>query len=63
MNHFYQTENKVCTHILSVVLATSEGDLGLYVDNDGEVEDDETDHQVLVDGEFRTAQRTEDDEY
>ena len=40
----------LCTHILSVVLATPEGDIGLHVDNDGEVEDDETHHQVLMDG-------------
>ena len=52
--------NMACTHILSVVLTTSEGNIWLHVDNDGEVEDDETDHQVLVDGESRTTQRTED---
>ena len=56
----YQTMNMTCTHILSVVLTTSEGNIWLHVDNDGEVEDDETDHQVLVDGESRTTQRTED---
>ena len=55
--------NMVCTHILSVVLTTSEGNVWLHVDNDGEVEDDETDHQVLVDGESRTTQRAEDGKY
>ena len=52
--------NMACTHILSVVLTPSESDIGLHVDNDGEVEDDETEHQVLVDGESGTTQRTED---
>ena len=37
------------TYILSVVMTTSEGNIGLHVDNDGEVEDDEADHQMLVD--------------
>ena len=46
------------THILSVVLTTSEGDIWLHVDNDGEVEDDEAGHQVLVDGQTRTFKRS-----
>ena len=34
---------------LSVVHTTSEWDVRLQVDNDGEVEDDETHHQMFVD--------------
>ena len=44
------------THDLSVVEALAEGDVGLEVDDDGEVEDDEAHHQVLVDGQPGAAQ-------
>ena len=43
---------------MSVVMTTSEGNIGLHVDNDGEVEDDEADHQMLVDSESWAAQGT-----
>ena len=39
-------------------MPTSEGNIGLHVDNDGEVEDDEADHQMLVDSESGAAQGT-----
>ena len=44
------------TYKLSVVQAFSECDIGLHVDNYGNVKDYEADHQVLVDGEARAAQ-------
>ena len=47
------------THDLSVVEALAEGDVGLEVDDDGEVEEDEADHEMLVDGEAGTAQGPE----
>ena len=37
------------THNLAVVEAVPEGDVGLQVDDDAEVEQDEAHHQVLVD--------------
>ena len=48
-----------CTHYVSVVQALPEGDIGLQVDDDGEVEEDEADHQVLVDGQAGAAQGSE----
>ena len=48
----------LCSYILPVVLSISEGDIGLHIDDDGEVEDDEADHQMLVDGKARAVQRT-----
>ena len=47
------------THNVSVVQTLPEGDVGLQVDDDGEVEEDEADHQVLVDGESGAAQGPE----
>ena len=46
------------THDLSVVEALAEGDVGLEVDDDGEVEEDEAHHQVLVDSKPGAAQGT-----
>ena len=46
------------THDLSVVEALAEGDVGLEVDDDGEVEEDEAHHQVLVDSQPGAAQGT-----
>ena len=46
------------THDLSVVEALAEGDVGLEVDDDGEVEEDEAHHQVLVDCQPGAAQGT-----
>ena len=46
------------TNDLSVVEALAEGDVGLEVDDDGEVEEDEAHHQVLVDSQPRAAQGT-----
>ena len=43
-------------HNLTVVEAAPEGDVGLEVDDDAEVEQDEADHQVLVDSQAGTAQ-------
>ena len=48
-----------CTHYVSVVQALPEGDIGLQVDDDGEVEEDEADHQVFVYSEAGAAQRSE----
>ena len=45
-------------YYLSVVHAISEWDIGFQVDNDGEVEDDETNHQMFVDSKSRAAQLT-----
>ena len=50
------TRTRGSTHDLSVVEALAEGDVGLEVDDDGEVEDDEAHHQVLVDGQPGAAQ-------
>ena len=44
---------------ISVVEAVPEGDVRLQVDNDGEIEEDEADHEVLVDGQTGTAERSE----
>ena len=46
----------IFTYILSVVMTTPESDIRLHVNNDGEVEDDEAHHQVLVDSEPGAAQ-------
>ena len=46
-------------HNLAVVEAAPEGDVGLEVDDDAEVEQDEADHQVLVDSQAGTAQGAE----
>ena len=47
------------THYISVVQTLPEGNIGLQVDDDGEVEEDEADHQVLVDGQAGAAQGSE----
>ena len=44
---------------ISVVEAVPEGDVRLQVDNDGEIEEDEADHEVLVDSQTGTAERSE----
>ena len=46
-------------HNLAVVEAAPEGDVGLEVDDDAEVEQDEAHHQVLVDSQAGTAQGAE----
>ena len=46
-------------HNLAVVEAVSEGDVGLKVDDDAEVKQDEAHHQMLVDCQAGTAQGTE----
>ena len=52
-------QSVVSTHYVSVVQALPEGNIGLQVDDDGEVEEDEAHHQVLVDGEAGAAQGPE----